>query len=231
MILIVAFIILCLLITGPHWWIRHVLKKHGSTINSLPGTGGELAQHLVKRFELEGVGVEQTQPNSDHYDSANKMVRLSPAIFKGRSLTAIAVAAHEVGHAIQYHRQENITRLRQRYTPMAAVIEKLSIAILLATPLVTAIFKVPHAALLTAAVGVLGMLTSVLIQLIILPLEWDASFNKALPILIKGGYIKPAQEPAVKQVLRAAALTYVASALADLLRLWRWIAILRGVIR
>ena len=91
--------------------------------------------------------------------------------------------------------------------------------------------KVPHAALLTAAVGVVGMLTSVLVQLIVLPLEWDASFNKALPILINGHYINEEQESAVKSVLRAAAFTYVASALADMLRLWRWLAILRGSIR
>lgn len=80
-------------------------------------------------------------------------------------------------------------------------------------------------------VGVLGMFTAVLVQLIVLPLEWDASFNKALPILINGQYINTEQELAVKSVLRAAAFTYVASALADMLRLWRWLAILRGSIR
>ena len=231
MIYIIAILILCLLIYGPHLWIRHVMKKHGNELDSLPGTGGELAQHLIKHFELENIGVEQTQPHGDHYDSADKMVRLSPSIFNGRSLTAIAVATHEVGHAIQFHRQEKITQLRRKYTPFAAMIEKVSIGILFSIPLITAIMKVPHAALLTAAVGVVGMLTSVLVQLIVLPLEWDASFNKALPILINGHYISEEQEASVKSVLRAAAFTYVASALADMLRLWRWLAILRGSIR
>lgn len=231
MIYIIAILILCSLIYGPSLWIRYVMKKHGNELDSLPGTGGELAQHLIKQFELENIGVEQTQPHGDHYDSVDKMVRLSPSTFNGRSLTAIAVAAHEVGHAIQFHRQEKITHLRRKYTPFATIIEKVSIGILFSIPLVTAILKVPHAALLTAVVGVLGMFTAVLVQLIVLPLEWDASFNKALPILINGQYINTEQELAVKSVLRAAAFTYVASALADMLRLWRWLAILRGSIR
>lgn len=231
MIVILAIVVLCLLIYGPQMWIRYVMKKHGAELNSMPGTGGELATHLINQFQLKGVEVEQTAPNSDHYDDTDKRVRLSPSIFKGRSLTAIAVATHEVGHAIQFYRKENITHLRKRYTPLAKIIEKVSIGILFSIPLITALFKVPHVALLTALIGVLGMLAAVLVQLIVLPLEWDASFNKALPILIEGEYISKQQEAAVKSVLRAAALTYVAAALADMLRLWRWLAILRGAIR
>ena len=230
-IVILAIVILCLLIYGPQMWIRYVMKRHGAELNSLPGTGGELAMHLIKQFQIKGVEVEQTTPNSDHYDDADKKVRLSPSIYNGRSLTAIAVATHEVGHAIQFYRKENITHLRKRYTPLARMIEKVSISILFSIPLITAIFKVPHAVLLTATVGVLGMFATVLVQLIVLPLEWDASFNKALPILKEGKYINQEQEAAVKSVLRAAAFTYVAAALADMLRLWRWLAILRGAIR
>lgn len=231
MIIILAIVTLCLLIYGPQMWIRYVMKKHGVELARLPGTGGELAVHLVKQFQLKGIEVEQTAPNSDHYDDTDKKVRLSPAIFNGRSLTAIAVATHEVGHAIQFYRKEKITHLRKRYTPLAKMVEKVSIGILFSLPLITAIFKVPHIVLLTASIGVLGMLSAVLVQLIVLPLEWDASFNKALPILIEGRYITQAQEAAVKSVLRAAAFTYVAAALADMLRLWRWLAILRGSIR
>ncbi|UZW73331.1 zinc metallopeptidase [Alkalimarinus sediminis] len=212
-------------------WIKYVMKKHGSVLSELPGTGGELAKHLINQFQLNGIEVEQTAPNSDHYDDTDKKVRLSPAIFNGRSLTAIAVATHEVGHAIQFYRKEKITHLRKRYTPLAKKIERVSIGILFSLPLITAIFKVPHIVLLTALIGALGMLSAVLVQLIVLPLEWDASFNKALPILIEGRYINQQQEAAVRSVLRAAAFTYVAAALADMLRLWRWLAILRGAIR
>lgn len=230
MLFIVAFIFLLLLIYGPHLWIRQVMKKHGSSIDELPGTGGELAQHLINRFGLSGVAVELTD-SGDHYSPAEKMVRLSRDVFHGRSITAVAVAAHEVGHAIQYHRQETVTNLRRRYLPVAAAIQKLAVGLLLAIPLVVAIFKVPHVALFTALIGVAAMLASVLIQFIILPMELDASFNKALPILVKGDYIQQHQYKAAHSVLKAAAFTYVAAALLDILRLGRWLAILKGTIR
>lgn len=230
MLIALAILIIVVIIYGPQFWIRHVMNKYGNDLQGMPGTGGELATHLISRFEIEAVSVEETQLG-DHYDDRDKMVRLSPSVFKGKSLTAVAVAAHEVGHAIQYHRKEGITKLRKRLTPLATIIEKIAIAIFLMVPVVAAVVKVPHVALITAIAGVLGILTSVLIQLIILPLEWDASFNKALPILIEGEYIAPEHYPAVKSVLRAAAFTYVAATLADLVRLGRWIAILRGAIR
>ncbi len=227
---ILALLIILLLVYGPNLWIRYVMRKHGDTLQDLPGTGGELAQHLIKRFELKDVAVEATDAG-DHYDPRDKRVRLSADNLNGRSLTAVAVAAHEVGHAIQYHRQENITHLRQRFSPLAMVIQKIAVGILFAAPIIAAIFKVPQVALVTALAGVVAMLASVCIQFIILPMEWDASFNKALPILVKGEYIKPEHYPAARSVLKAAAFTYVAAALLDIVRFGRWLAILRGAIR
>lgn len=114
MLLVIVPVLILLLVFGPHVWIRHVMKKYGEQDPDMPGTGGELAQHLINRYELSGVVVEPTD-QGDHYSPAEKAVRLSRDVFEGRSITAIAVAAHEVGHAIQYHRQEPITGLRQRY--------------------------------------------------------------------------------------------------------------------
>ena len=231
MIAILIVIILVGVMILPHLWIRHVLKTHGEDSPEIPGTGGELARHLIERFQIEGVVVETTASGQDHYDPDAKAVRLSPEFYNGKSLSAIAVATHEVGHAIQYHRSETITHLRVKYTPTAMKIERFAVVLLMAIPLVTAIVRIPQAALIMAVCGVTMMLAAALLQALILPMEWDASFNKALPILKSGEYIKSDQEKAVKQVLRAAALTYVASALIDLLRLWRWMAILRGIIR
>lgn len=230
MLFVIAPILILLLIFAPHLWIRHVMKKHGAPDSDMPGTGGELAQHLINRFELSDVIVEPTD-EGDHYSPSEKAVRLSRDVFDGRSVTAVAVAAHEVGHAIQYHRQEAITELRHRYSPVALMIQKLAVGFLFAIPLVVAIFKVPHAALLTALIGVVAMLASVLIQFIILPMEWDASFNKAMPILVKGEYIQKHQFEAANRVLKAAAFTYVAAALLDILRLGRWLMILKSAIR
>jgi Zn-dependent membrane protease YugP len=94
-------------------------------------------------------------------------------------------------------------------------------------PGVLAVTRVPQVAGIMIAAGILSMMSAVVFHLLTLPVEWDASFNKALPILTGGGYIAPAEEQAVRSVLKAAAYTYVAAALADLLSLWRWLMILR----
>ncbi|PHS16871.1 MAG: Zn-dependent protease [Kangiella sp.] len=217
------------LILAPQWWVKYVLAKHNKTLDGMPGTGGELAVHLLHRFELSEVKVETTEEGADHYDPADNVVRLSPSYFNQKSLTAVAVAAHEVGHAIQFNRNEKVSLLRKRYLPKAHLIQKYGIYLIMALPMLTAIFRVPHVTALTALLGVVTLLSSVLIYAAILPEEWDASFNKALPILEKGEYIPKEYLPAVRQVLRACALTYVAAALADMLRWWRWLAILRAL--
>jgi Zn-dependent membrane protease YugP len=225
---VVLIILLVVIVLGPNLWVKRVLAKHDKDIPDMPGTGGELAEHLIDRFQLGDVKVEITEMG-DHYDDAGKKVGLSEAHYKGKSLSAIAVAAHEVGHAIQFHRNERIARLRKRLTPMAMVIERLAIFILMAAPVVAAVLKLPQSGLIVAAAGVTALLASVLVQFLILPLEFDASFNKALPILIEGQYISPEHVGPVREVLRAAAWTYVAGTLASLLQFGRWWAILRGI--
>ncbi|MFC1685115.1 zinc metallopeptidase [Pseudomonadota bacterium] len=227
MLYAIAAIGLILLIYAPNLWVRYTLKRYSRAINEMPGTGGELATHLVKRFGLEGVKVETTEPMKDHFHPGDNAVRLSPDIFNGKSLTAVAVAAHEVGHAIQFNREEPVSQLRGRYLNKAYMIQRVGAGILMLIPVITIIFRVPHAALLTAAIGIITMLASVLMYVAILPEEFDASFNKALPILVEGEYIDESQIKSVRRILKACAYTYVAAALADILRLWRWLAIMR----
>lgn len=227
--MIYAFLILAIIsiFYGPQIWVKYVLKKNSGELPQLNGTGGELAVHLLKRFKLEEVKVEASGPGQDHYDPENNAVRLSPEYLNGKSLTAVAVAAHEVGHAIQFNRKEPVSHLREHYLGHAIVIRKAGTIILMLSPVVFAIFPVPHAFLITALVGLMTMLTSVAMYMAILPEEWDASFNKALPILVDGDYVNENQIKAVRSVLRACALTYVAAALSDILSLWRWLLILR----
>jgi Zn-dependent membrane protease YugP len=227
MIFAVLGILLLIAIYAPSLWVRFVMDKYSKEDPSIRGTGGELAVHLVDRFQLEGVSVKETEPHNDHFDPSSNTVRLSPDNFNGRSLTAIAVAAHEVGHAIQFNRKEAISLLRGQYIPKAVIINKIGIGIVMLMPVVGLITRVPHAAIITAVAGILAMLVSTLMYLIVLPEEWDASFNKALPILTKGEYINKNQEQAVNKVLKAAALTYFAAALANILSLWRWLILLR----
>lgn len=227
MLYIVGSILLLALILGPNLWVRYTLKRYSRKLETLSGTGGELALHLVKRFQLEGVVVETTEPMKDHFDPVANAVRLSPEVFNGQSLTAVAVAAHEVGHAIQFNRKESVSQLRDRYQGKAFAIQRLGAALLMMLPVITVIFKIPHVTLLTALVGILTMLSSLIMYVAILPEELDASFNKALPILIEGEYIDDSQIMPIRRILKACAYTYMAAALADILRLWRWLAIFR----
>ncbi len=225
--LLLIAVVMALLIYVPSLWVRRVMSRHSRELAGVPGTGGELAKHLIDRFELTGISVEETAPNTDHFDPAAGAVRLSPRNLNGKSLTAIAVAAHEVGHAIQFHRREKIFELRTRYLPLATRLNQAGIVLMVCIPFIALLLRAPMAIGVVVALSLLLQLAGAFAYLIILPEEWDASFNKALPILIDGDYVSPEQLPAVRQVLKAAALTYFAAALANVLHIGRWFMLLR----
>lgn len=227
MLFALAGVALLALSIGPGVWIRHVMRRHGAPRGDLPGTGAELAVHLLKRFELDDVKVERGQPNGDHYDPAARAIRLSPAHHDGKSLAAVAVAAHEVGHAIQFGRNEPVSRLRRRWLPVAMRCKQAGILILTLLPILVIVLRAPGALLALVAASIALQLLGALAYAIILPEEFDASFGKALPVLADGDYVDDADLPAVRQVLKAAAFTYVAGALADLVNIGRWAMILR----
>lgn len=225
------FILLTLLVLavvfGPQLWAQYTFRRYSQPLDRIPGTGGELARHLLDRFEMKGVKVEMAERVGDHYDPSRKVVCLSPSNHDDKSLTAVAVAAHEVGHAIQDHRGEAMLQWRTRLAMLAMLVQKVGAAALIAMPIATALTRVPSVGVLMAVIGLGSMLIATLVHLVTLPVEIDASFGKALPVLIKGDYIQPEDEAAVRQILRAAALTYLAASLASLLNLWRWFRILR----
>ena len=227
MLYIILIVLLLILLFGPSLWVKHVLQKYNQPQKHIPGNGAELARHLIERFELSGVEVEEAGNEGDHYDPINKKVRLSPDNFKTNSLTAIAVAAHEVGHAIQHHRNEPLLNLRTRLAQLAFYAQKVSGSLLIVIPIITALTRAPSAGLVMFIVAIGGMFLGTLATLVTLPVEIDASFGKALPILKQGNYINAKDEKAVTKILKAAAFTYVASSLASLLNFWRWLAVLR----
>jgi uncharacterized protein len=172
------------------------------------------------------VVVERTEDRGDHYDPVARAVRLSDANLAGRSVTAIAIAAHEVAHAVQHARGDKRFELRTKMVTSLSGVNRVAIIVLLAAPLV-AIFT--HSPLLTiiqivAALALLAV--GVVVHLVTLPLELDASFGLALPALERGGYLAGDDVAAARQVLRAAALTYVAAALLTLVDVVRWIRVL-----
>lgn len=222
LIILVAAIILL-----PGIWVKKTINKYTQEIPDLPGTGGQFAEHLLAKFNITDIQVEQGQENGDHYSPHEKRIRLSPIIYTGKSISALAIAAHEVGHAIQYHRKESIIFLREKLTPVAFIAEKISLGLLTLSPILILIFKVPQIGIFAILASLISLALSVLVQFIILPMEWDASFNKALPIIIDGEYLSESEIPAARKILRAAAMTYVAATLSSILNIWRWLLMLR----
>lgn len=228
MIWIILLLLAAMCIFLPNLWVKHVMEKYSQPADRYreQGNGAELARHLLDSFGLDNVDVEETL-NGDHYDPASKVVRLSPDNYSGYSLTAVTVAAHEVGHAIQDSRGEPLFRARQKLVKTAIIGERIAGMMLVAAPIVLMLTRVPQAGAITILIGVISMALSTLVHLLTLPVEFDASYGKALPLLQKGDYLHDGDLKHAEKILKAAALTYVAASLTSLLNLGRWIAVLR----
>jgi uncharacterized protein len=225
-ILVLVLAILLAVLVGPQWWVRHVLERHGVERSDLPGTGGELARHLLDLAGLHGVKVELTG-DGDHYDPEERAVRLLPQHHDGRSVAAVAVAAHEVSHAVQHANREPAFALRFDLVRKVIWIDRIATGLLILAPVVFALVRAPVLLTLQIIAGLVLLTARVAVHVVTLPVELDASFGKALPVLKRGGYLGAADLPAARSVLRAAAFTYVASALMTLLNVARWFQILR----
>ncbi len=226
MFYLILVILIVALIVGPSYWVKHTLRKYSYPEDRYPGTGAELARILLDWAKLQSVKVEITDVG-DHYDPIEKVVRLTPDKFNGKSLTAITVAAHEVGHAIQDRDGYLPLRLRTKLVRLAAPAEKFGAAILMLAPIVLIVTRAPIAGALFLAGGLLTIGAATLVHLVTLPMEMHASFSRALPMLEKGGFLKDGDAPHARRILGAAALTYVSASLMTLLNMGRWWAILR----
>ena len=214
------------LIFGPGIWVKRVLERYSVPEQRYDGTGAELARHLLVKNGIHNVTVEETDAG-DHYDPEAKAVRLTPDKYAGRSLTAITVAAHEVGHALQDHEGYAPLRIRSRLVRAGRHIERIGAGALLLSPFIGTFTRAPAVGLLLFGAGFLTLASSTLVHLATLPTEFDASFGRALPMLDKHGILKRADRPHARRLLRAAALTYVSASLMSLLNIARWWAILR----
>jgi Zn-dependent membrane protease YugP len=222
---LLGLIVFVALIYGPQFWIKRIMQAHATELPGMPGTGGDLARHLLDDAGLNNVKVEITADGRDHYSTDDKAVRLSEANFNGKSITAVAVAAHEVAHAVQDRDGYMPLMMRQRLVKKTIIVERFGSIILMATPLVFALVKSPAVLLLelAAALGILA--STIVIHVVTLPTEFDASFKKALPVL--ENYLPQDKITGARSVLRAAAFTYVAGALVSLLNVARWLRLLR----
>ena len=225
MLYALALVALAALVVGPGLWARHMLERYGRE-EYFSGTGIDLARILVEDLRLHGVRVETTD-KGDHYDPVEKVVRLNPATAGRRSLTAVVVAAHEIGHAMQDQSADGLLRLRTALVRAGIWAERIGAAAVMVAPLLGAALQVPVVGrlMLVAVACVLGI--PVLVHLVTLPVEIDASFSRALPVLRSGRYIPPEDEAAARRILTACALTYLSQALAGMFNVLRWARIFR----
>jgi Zn-dependent membrane protease YugP len=174
-------------------------------------SGAEAADALLRRAGVPGVQIEPTQGFlSDHYVPGEKVLRLSPDVYSGRSLAAVGIAAHESGHALQDASRYPLLVMRNGLVPLAGLGSNLSWIVIVAG------FLLHLAGLIYAGIALFSLV--VLFQLVNLPVEFDAS-RRARLALIDAELITPDEAVTVKRVLDAAALTYVAATLTSVLTL------------
>jgi Zn-dependent membrane protease YugP len=200
-----------LLAMWAQWRVRSAYAE-ASQVPSRAGLSGAQAAHaLLSREGVPGVEIEPVEGFlSDHYVPGQKVLRLSPEVYAGRSLAAVGIAAHESGHAIQDARRYPLLVVRNALVPLASIGSNLSWLILMVGFLM--------ASLALVKIGIVAFATTVVFQLVNLPVEFDAS-RRARLALVGDGLITPDEDVIVKKVLDAAALTYVAATLTSVLTL------------
>ena len=214
-------------------WVSYVLKKNNEILKDMPFTGKELGLKLLKENKLDNVLIESIK-QVDHYNPLEKKVRISEDKLNKKSITSIAVVAHEIGHAIQDKENYKPLLLRQKLIEKTIIFQRVgSFLLIIGLPSIFAITKSPFITFL-AAILIMGCLsTNVVIHLITLPVEFDASFKRALPILQK--YVPNENMRQCRSVLRAAAFTYLAQSIVSIFRLkvilFSFINILKSIIR
>jgi uncharacterized protein len=223
LIFLASFLGLALL---PQMWIKRVIERHSGERSEYAGTGGEFARHLLDEMNLGHVKVEETKLG-DHYDPEAKAVRLMPERFGGKSLAAVVIAAHEVGHAMQDATDYSPLRARTRLAKQAATIEKFGAVVMLAAPVIMVLARNPIVLVIEVLAGVMILALSIFMHAVTLPVEFDASFKRAMPLLRAGNYINDRDMKSARELLKAAAFTYVAAAAMSLFDVMRWLRVLR----
>src|SRR5699024_2703580 len=197
--------------------VKSTYKKYSKIATSSRKTGAQVAQEILNQNGLYDVKIEEVQGTlTDHYDTRSKVVRLSTNNYHGHSMASSAVAAHEVGHAMQDAEEYTFLKFRTALVPLASFGSNSAMFIILAGIIFSANNLI--------GIGVLFMSFAVLFQLVTLPVEFNAS-SRAMDQLVSTGIIVNAEERDTKKVLNAAALTYVAAALVAVAELMRFLLI------
>lgn len=196
-------------------YVKSTFSKYDKISSRNNITGTKAAQYILESQGINNVGVQAIAGDlTDNYNSGNKMLSLSQATAQSTSVAAIGVAAHECGHAVQDAKGYLPLRIRHAIVPVASIGSAVSIPLILIGVLLRGSFLIN--------LGILAFSLAFIFQLVTLPVEFDAS-RRALRILADGGLLTEEEVPQARKVLFAAALTYVAAAVATLLQLLRLI--------
>ena len=189
---------------GIQAWLKNTYKKWGSIQNSRGLTGAETAKAILQGNNLDHVGVEAVKGKlTDHYDPRVDIVRLSDDNFENTSVAALAISAHETGHALQDAQKYRFMQLRSSLVPFVNLSAKIGPFAVL--------FGAMSDANIVLQFGVAMFAGSVLFHLVTLPVEFNASY-RALKQIEKLDLISDDEKLGVKKLLTAAGMTYVAAA-------------------
>lgn len=198
--------------------VQHALNRYNRVPNQNGLSGAEAAAEILDANGIRNVSIEMTHGFlGDHYDPQRRVLRLSPGVYRGRSLAAVGIAAHEAGHALQQARAYLPLSVRSAIVPLAAFSN-------LAWPLLLIGLMLRMSVLVN--IGILFFLAVVVLQLVNLPVEYNAS-RRAREALLRLGIVGVHEDQGIKAVLNAAALTYVAAALGAVLQLLYFIGLAR----
>lgn len=197
--------------------VKSTFNRWSEVPNSSGMTGYDAARRMLDNNGLYDVPIEAVPGTlSDHYDPIHRVVRLSEPVYYNRSISAVSVACHEVGHAIQHKLHYPMLVARHRIFPIVNITSGVAPLLLLAG----FFFQMTGLLLL----GIIFFSAAVAFQLITLPVEFNAS-SRARKVMVSEGFITHDEEQGVAKVLNAAALTYVAAALISVLELLKYIMI------
>ncbi len=200
-------------------YIKIIYKKSSNKLVMNKMTGYDIARKILDKNGLKDLLVIETKGTlTDHYDPSRKVIRLSTSIYKESTIASNAVAAHEVGHALQDKEGYTFLRIRTLIFPIVSLLSRISYIVIF----LGFLFEIMDLVYL----GIIAVGAGVLFQVITLPVEINAS-KRAVKELNELGIINEEEKEDVKNMLTAAALTYVASTLAELLQLIRLINIAR----
>lgn len=203
--------------------VRTTYSKYERTYSMSGLTGAQAAEQILRAAGIRDVQIRHVSGHlTDHYDPRNKTLNLSDSVYGSRSVAAVGVAAHECGHAIQHDVNYMPLNVRSAIVPVANLGSTLAWPLILIGLLFTS-----RTGSLFIELGILAFSFAVLFQLVTLPVEFNAS-RRALVMLEDMRILNADELPKTRKVLKAAALTYVASAAAAILQLLRLILLFGG---